>query len=243
MSTPTWNAPATGDTFSAGQITQFLGTHGCTYIFDGSAQVLGANGTDSYFGSLQSEQTWVDIPWQTSSTQTTVTRVELYFGAQSGSQPLATLSLQTDNGGIPSGTILGTPLTFVSVLSSQIVSFPYPVSGLSINTVYHWVISNIAGTTYYQALQGDGTIHGFASQSGVGTSQPSSWTSLGATLGFTVYAYVGGRLRHTWEDDGARWTTFVRAANGTVNFYVEEVGAATSVRNLVYSDGILISVS
>ncbi len=246
MATPTWHAISTGNNGSAEDINQFLGTHAITYIHEGTVQVSGSNGTAvTYFDTTEVAQIWLDQPWKTTATQTSVTRVDFYWGANSA-QPTFTLSLQTDNGsGSPSGTVVGAPINYIGGYGgSQIVSFPYPAT-LTVSTLYHWVFSDIAGPTYYQSFQGNGTVVGYAALYGSGTTQPTSWASLGATVGFDVYAGTNGPLYHTFEDAGARWTSILwtGGTNTPPTYYLESVDPFAVVRGLSYTNGVLTGVA
>src|ERR1700733_1546423 len=110
-----WHAVASGGTQSAGDITQFLATHGCALLYQGVSQVADTTTTTGNLGTnTGSAAQWVDQPFTTGASQTTITRIELWLSAQ-GTAADTTVEIRTDSGGVPSNTALFTitlPLEF-----------------------------------------------------------------------------------------------------------------------------------
>jgi len=249
MATPNWAAPGTGTGASAGHVTQFLATHAITYLYQGVSQVAGSIGTATGKPTaVSATEMWLDQPWTTAAGQTTVNRVEFSYGASSSPGNM-TLSLQSDSSGAPSGTIIGSALIVPGGLYPSafgVCSFPYIVTGLVAATKYHWVWSNVAYATGYQEFYGNNITVGTVAYYGTGATQPSSWTSFGSTLSFTVYNGIGGNLIHTYEDAGAKWTALINGANNVPSSVATVVTTPTilgSYRALSYTSGELTGVA
>ena len=200
MSNPTWRAPASGDTYKAGDITQNLFSHPATFIYQGTFNVTGAASSSGTLNTnTGSAAQYIDQPFTTAVGQTTVTRIEMNFQAN-GTGADTTIGIYADSGGNPTGTALA-QINFPSDFepgSNTTISVPINVSGLTASTLYHIVIAGTASTSNFLKLQ-DGTTSGSAAQTSP-TGVGGTWTTAGKTLLFTVYAGVNGVIRHTMED-------------------------------------------
>ena len=262
MANPSWNAPIVSNTYKAGDITQNLFTHPGSFTYQGTSKVTGAVATSGTVATnTGAVAQYIDQPFTTAALQTTVTRIELYFQINGTGADL-TIGLYADTAGAPSGAALDTiifPLEFEPGAITAI-SYPVGVTGLVAATKYHIVIGGTASTSNFCKLS-DGTTVGtqaFTSPTGVG----GTWTGVGKSLQFVVYAGVNGVLRHTSEDGAtlttggitainnnpARWTGTDYAmgsagTSGPPTTYREYVGNLRSIRTIAYSAGLPTTVT
>src|ERR1017187_1216241 len=105
MTTPNWHSVAQGQTFSATDVNQLLGTHAITYINQGATQVsyLTTAGSGSA-GNNNSGAQWLAQPFTTGASQTKITRIELYLQASAATGVDTTIEIRTDSSGAPSNT-------------------------------------------------------------------------------------------------------------------------------------------
>ena len=248
ISTPNWHAVAAAGTLSVGDITQFLGTHGCSLLYQGASQVADVSAVTGTLGTnTGAAAQWVDQPFTTGASQTTITRIELWLNEQ-GTGADTTVEIRTDNAGSPSNVTLFSvtlPLEFLAIAGAAL-SIPVNLTGLTAATKYHIVIDGTASTTNYVLLGRSATSVNAAQISASGTG---GWSGAGFTLYFNVFAGVNGVLRNTYEDAGARWTTIdytnSAAAGNTTPVHIGEytVGSLRSWRTCTFSNGQLVSVA
>jgi hypothetical protein len=251
MATPNAHGVVQNSNFSAGDINQFLGTHAITYCNQGATQVSytttgGASVLKTFSGAAQ----WLAQPFSTGASQTTISRIELYFSGSTTSGVDTTLELRTDNAGVPSNTTLysvAIPSDFQNAGGPIIwVSIPCTVTGLTAATKYHIVVDGQNSGTSNIALSW-ATNTTSVNQGVKSASGTSGWSVNGNTFLFNVFAGANGVLRNTYEDAGARWTGYdYNSSNGnttvaTVREYT--TGTLRSVRTLSYTSGALVGVA
>jgi hypothetical protein len=114
-------------------VTQFLGTHGCALLYQGTSQVADTTTVTGSLGTnTGSAAQWVDQPFTTAASQTTITRIELWLNEQ-GTGADTTVEIRTDNAGAPSNTTLFSvtlPLEFLAIAGGA-VSIPVNLTGLT----------------------------------------------------------------------------------------------------------------
>jgi hypothetical protein len=246
VATPNWHAVATAGTQSVGDITQFLGTHGCALLYQGVSQVSYLLATASVFGTnTGAAAQWLAQPFTTAAAQATITRVELNLWKQ-GTGADVTMEIRTDNAGVPSNTVLFSIVIPADFDQSGVVSIPVNLTGLTALTKYHIVIDGTADTANYLLPAYSTTSVNAGLKSASGTA---AWTSIGFTFYFNVFSGVNGVLRNTYEDAGARWTTIDYtnsvAAGNTTPVHIGEytVGSLRSWRTCTFTNGQLTSVA
>lgn len=252
MTTPTWQAATSGQPPKADHIRQFLGTHAIRNLY---AATLRASQTTAGGTSTATNGTFLAQRFTTGASQTATGYIviPLTTTVTSGTGLAATtVSLYTDNAGVPSSTILvsatvtaeyanlasgGTPTTGLI--------YPLPATGLASSTQY-WIVVAPAGTggahfTWYQSNQVTGA---FTSTNG------TTWTGQTYGLLFKVYDQAAiAPLTATWEDGGARWTASTYAPTGQLATYAEYTAGQTaagylqSFRTASYTSGQLTGVS
>ena len=245
MATPPWHAVAAAGTLSVGDITQFLGTHGCSLLYQGTSQVADTTAvTGSLVTNTGSAAQWIAQPFTTAVGQTTITRIELdLVGIGTGHD--TTVEIRTDNAGAPSNVTLFS-ITLPLEFETGIISIPINLTGLSASTKYHIVVDGTVDTSNYVAVQRSATSVNAALLSASGTG---SWSSAGFTAYFNVFSGVNGVLRNTYEDAGARWTTIdytnSAAAGNTTPVHIGEytTGSLRSWRTCTFTNGQLVSVA
>jgi hypothetical protein len=242
MSTPAWNAVVVGSPFAAGNINQFLGTHDVNaYIYQGVSTLDGvSSGTGTVYTNSGSAAQYIDQPFTTAVGQTTLTRIDIYVGANVGDGADTTIGIYADSGGAPTGTALASYVLPKEFDLNGWVSMPFGLTGLSASTLYHILIEGTTDTSNYSGFADGTTINAAAQTSPTGIG--GTWTTLGKELAYNICAGTNGLLRNTIEDGGARWVgldytaeklTTIREYNGTFR----------SVRTLTYTGGILTSVA
>lgn len=250
---PTWQAPTTGQSANAGAVNQLLGTHAITYVWSGAVQV--SNVTDAS-AHQSGNGLWLAQKFTMGASQTATGHVVCGIGSFTPSGSTlgpATLSLQADSGGAPSGTALSSVTVYTEYtyaasshgVASALVYYPLPASGLTAAGTY-WLVLSPAGTggnhyTWEESTAGTG-----ASTSANGTT----WTAQAYGFRYQVYdASAVPPLLGTWEDSGARWTAY--AYNGSLqltSLYEYTAGQTTSgyassARTLSYTSGLLTGVA
>jgi hypothetical protein len=247
MATPNWHAVAPAGALSVGDITQFLGTHGCALLYQGTVQVSYGSATGTALATnTGAAPQWISQPFVTAAAQTTISRIELdTYKVGAGAD--TTIEIRTDNAGVPSNvTLFSIVLPADFQVNGTILSIPVNLTGLTAATKYHIVIDGTASTAnYFTPAQGVTSVNAaLISASGTG-----GWASGGCTLYFAVFAGVNGVLRNTYEDAGARWTTIDYtnsvAAGNTTPVHIGEytVGSLRSWRTCTFTNGQLVSVA
>lgn len=250
MTTPTWQAATATYSALAGHVNQYLTTHATTYMWTGTLQE--SNTTDA--GThVSGNGTWLAQKITLSASQTTTgwAVLPIYSYTSSGSVlGPATLSLQADSSGAPSGTSLTSVTVYteyayaVSGGVAAQVPYPLPASGLTAGGAYWLVLSPAGnGTAHYAWEQSTAT-------SGASTSTDgTTWTAQSYGLGYTVYDQSAvAPLLGTWEDSGARWTAMSYTSGQLTGIYEytagqSATGYATSSRTLSYSGTLLTGVA
>lgn len=223
-------------------MNQFLAAHAVTYLYQGSqkaAQITSAAGTQASNGLYIAES------FTTASGQT-VTGYVMVYAAVTGSPAPWVISLQADNSGAPSGTVLSSsavPKEFVTGIGGW-VSVPLPATGLSAITRY-WIVAAAVGDS------GDKFTWQKSNQSsGCSTStNGSTWTAQAFGLMYQVFDQTATLpLAGTWEDSGARWTWLSYSSGlitGTQEYTQGQIanGYTAAQRTLSYSSGLLTGVA
>jgi|SRR6185437_148181 len=240
MATLSWDGATSGQPPLANQINQFLGTHAVTLAYTGTSQnaqtTLGS-------GSTSTNSLYIAQSFTTASAYTS-TRVVLDFAVTGSPTPL-TVSLQSNNAGAPSGTVLATIQVPSSFTSAGSLNVSMPLSAPLANATTYWIVMNAVGdpSNLYSWLKSN-QVSG-ASTSANGTT----WAAQTYGLVYQVYSGTSGSLLHTYEDSGARWTIFTYNGAGTpsqVQEYTVAQGAnqyVNSSRSYSYTNGLLTSVA
>ena len=250
MAAPAWHAVAAAGAMSVGDVTQFLGTHACTLLYQGATTVSDvATVTGTLPTNTGAAAQWIDQPFTTIAAQTTITRIELWLNL-AGTGADTTVEIRTDNAGVPSNVTLFSvllPLEFLAI-GGAALSIPVGLTGLSALTKYHIVIDGTASTANYVTV--GRSVNVASEQVQVSASGTGGWGTGGLyTCYFNVFAGVNGVLRNTYEDSGARWTTIDytnSVANGnTTPVHIGEytVGSLRSWRTCTFTNGQLTSVA
>ena len=246
MATPNWHAVATAGTQSVGDITQFLGTHGCALLYQGTSQVSYLVANASAIGTnTGAAPQWISQPFVTAAAQITISRIELNLWKQ-GAGADFTLEIRTDNAGVPSNVTLFSIVVPAEFIISGVVSIPVNLTGLSALTKYHIVFDGTSDTANYVLPAYSTTSVNAGNKSATGTG---TWSTISFTLYFNVFSGVNGVLRNTYEDAGARWTTIDYtnsvAAGNTTPVHIGEytVGSLRSWRTCTFTNGQLTSVA
>lgn len=241
MATPVWSGASVGSPPKAGQINQFLGTHASTFLYTGTSylsQLTGGAGTTST-NSLYIAQSFTPAANQ-SHGRTVLT------ASVTGAPPPLTISIQANVSGAPSGTPLVTTVVPPGFFagSATALTIPLPVA-LTGGTLY-WVVINAVGTA--------GNLYTFSHSNqvtGVSTSTNGiAWTAQAYGLLYNMFNQaVVQPLAHTYEDAGARWTTWANNANGTLAKLSEYTVAQAandyvqSIRSWTYTSGWVTTIA
>jgi hypothetical protein len=250
MATADWLAATVGQPARPGQINQFLGAHGSTWVYSGNtlqaAQTIGTGVMQSSDGQYMAQS------FATTTAQTTIGQVWLQLSTVGGSPTTATItpltvSLYANLAGAPAGSALASVTMAEQLVYTGPFWLPVPLTatGLTSGTPY-WLVVSPAGTSsaYYAWQQSNQTTGAALSTGGV------TWT--GQTFGFMfqVYDQSGGAwppLTLT-DDDGARVTVLSYSAAGQLATIAESVtaqggGTFYSTRSLTYSGAYPTGVS
>lgn len=243
MPTPTWLAATTGQATKAGQVNQFLGAHAATLVYQG-AQTAAQSTAGT--GGTNSNSLWIAQSFTTAVGQTAIGRVAPTFSITGTPTTPLTVAIYASSGGAPSGSPLVTTLLPQEFLSGTptVRSIPLPCTVT-------------ASTTYWIVTQADGDPSNFYTWSksnqvsGASTStNGTTWTAQAYGLLYQVFDQtVTPPIKHTWEDTGARWTSFgVDAFNRYTSLFEftqgqTATGYLASVRTLAYTSGVLTSVT
>lgn len=240
MTTPTWQAAASGQPPLAAHVDQFLVSHASAYLYTGAQQggqaTLGSGSTDS--DGLFMAQSF------TSGSSFPLGRVVLHLGL-TGAPATTTVSIQASSGGAPSGAALvSTTLPPVMVPgTAAAVSIPLPCP-LTSGTEYWIVVAAAGDASDYYAWSASNQASG-ASTSADGTT----WTA--QAYGF-YYSYWDQSavlpLVHDYDDAGARWTTWTWTAGRPTGLREWTAGQSAtgylaSSRTLAYTGTYLASVA
>jgi hypothetical protein len=192
----------------AAQVNQFLGTHQANFIYvgvsQGSSTTLAGTGTNS-------NGLYIAQQFTPGSTQT-IQRWLLNLSVTGSPTPL-TFTIQTNNSGAPSGTVLSTTLIPADYLTGTAANVSVPTAPVTFTgATTYWFVLNAVGDASDYFTVGRTTATSGASTSTNGTS----WSAQTYGLYYNRFdATATGNLTHTYEDSGARWTTFLWNANNT----------------------------
>lgn len=243
MATPNWLGASSNSAPQANQVNQFLGTHASTVIYTGTSQgsstTLAGSATNS--NGLYIAQTF------TPGSNQTIQRWILTLAVTGSPNPLI-FSIQTNNAGAPSGTILTSttiPAQFVAGSAGQL-SVPTGAAALTSGTQY-WFVFNAVGdvSNFYSVSR-------TTAASGASTSpNGSTWTAQAYGLYYQRFdASVVTPIVHTYEDSGVRWTTLgvnaTSRALTSLNEYTVAQAAndyVSSVRTFTSTNGLLTSIT
>ena len=239
MTGPAWLGATSGYAGQAGQVNQFLTAHAITWLYQGT-QVAAQTTLGS--GSVTTDGLWLAQQFS-SGTATACGRVVLEV-AVTGSPAPVTIGLYADASG-PTGTALATtalPKEFASG-SAAAVSIPLPVA-LTASTTY-WIVASADGDAgdYFSWSKSNQTSGAMTAPDGV------TWTAQSYGLYFQVLDQTAtGAMTHTWEDSGARWTSYAYSSGWLSR--VQEYTAGQSAngytvgsRSLSYSGNFLTGVA
>jgi hypothetical protein len=239
MPAPAWLGATSGQPGQAGQVNQFLAAHAVTYLYTGATV---AAQTTLGSGSVTTNGLWLAQSFTTSAS--TATGQVVPYLAVTGTPAPATISLYTNSGGAPSTLLAATafPKEFATGTPAAIrIPLPSAVT---------------ASTTYWIVAQADGDVSDYFSWSksnqvtGAATSPDGvTWTAQAYGFYFQVLDQSPVMpLSATWEDSGARWTSYTWAAGQLTG--VEEytagqtpAGYTAGKRTLTYSGGLLAKVA
>ena len=242
MPIPPWLAATSGSAGQAGQVNQFLGAHAVTYLYAGA---LAASQTTLGSGSVNSNSLWIAQSFTTAVSQTAVGYVMIAAGV-TGSPAPWTVSLQAGSSGAPSGTPL-VSASFPKEFANASLNFRtvlLPVTGLTPGTQY-WIVAAGGGdpSDYYTWNKSNQVSGASTSPDGV------TWTAQSYGLLYQVYDTTPVLpLTGTWEDSGARWTSYTYTSGqltGLEEYTAGQTagGYTASKRALSYSGGLLTGVA
>lgn len=214
MPTPVWQGATSGQRGSASQINQFLGAHAATLIYAGASFASQATAGS---GAVNSNSLYIAQSFATGTT-TAIGRAFLTV-AVTGSPPPLTLGIYASAASAPSGAAL-----VATVVPSNLytgtpasLSIPLPYASLIASTTY-WIVAGATGdvSNFYSFSKSNQT-------SGASTStNGTSWAAQTYGLLYNALNQAStGFLAHTWEDTGARWTSFATNTNGTPSSLTE----------------------
>jgi hypothetical protein len=251
--TPTWQAPVSGQAPRAAHVNQSLGSHSSVFVYDGTTR---ASQTTAGSTTTSTNGTWLAQSFATVAGQTTVGFVAMSLTTTTttgASLSPATVQLRTNNAGAPSTTILAsTTVTaeYSNLTSGGATTFrigvPLAVSGLTASTTYWLVVPAVGNAsnnfTWFRSNQTSG-----ASTSTNGTT----WTA--QAYGFT-YAVTDltatGQLRALYDDGGARWVWLNHASGSQqLNTIFEyNVGQTTAgylqtLKTVTYSNNVITGMA
>lgn len=240
MTAPIYQAATTGSAPRAAHVNQLLGTHAVTYLYAGAQQ---GGQTTLGSGSANTNGLYLAQSFTAGSTFS-LGRVVLTL-ALTGAPVTTTVSIQTSTGTAPSGTALvSTTLPPAMVpASAGTVSIPLPCS-LTSGTAYWIVVSSAGDASDFYTWSKSNQVSG-ASTSTNGTS----WTAQSYGFYYSLWDQSAvPPLAHSYDDAGARWTTWgwTGAEPTALTEYTAgqtASGYMTSSRSLSYSGGALVSVT
>lgn len=231
---PSWLAATSGSAPLAAQINQQLGSHAGQILRAGASI---ASVTTSGSATTGSSGQYIAQSFTMSGTAIGLVQAPISTTTTTGaSLPVTTLSLYANSGSAPVGpALVSTTITAEYAYSSTsngntnvFTTLPLPITGLTSGATYWLVLSpaNSGGNQY--------TWFRSASASGASTStNGTTWTAQAYGLRFNVFDQsLTGQVTATWEDNGARWTSYFYNSNGQINQYAEYVVAQGSQQYL-----------
>lgn len=248
---PTWLAAVAGQPGQSGAVNQFHAFHSATYMgAQGTLQSSQTTGTGIYQASYTN---WLSTTFQTGVSQTTIGTVKLQLNDVGGSPtsaaiPTLSVSLYTDNAGVPGSVVTTSTLTSEFVYTSGFwVSVPMPTTGLAASTNYHIVTQLTGSSSHYYAWQ--------QSTQGTGAATApdgATWTTQSYGLMYEVYDFTGsptnGLVGYLVEDGGLRWTQITYNSLSQPTSIAEYTAGPNGTyiyqsRNLTYTNGLLTGIS
>jgi len=240
MAAPAWIAATSGQPPRAAHVDQYLVSHAATYLYAGTQQ-----GGQTTLGSGSAATNGLFLAQSfTAGSNFSLGRAVLYL-ALTGLPATTTVSIQTSTGSAPTGTALvSTTLPPAMVpASAATVSVPLPCS-LASGTAY-WIVVAVAGdASDFYAWSKSNQVTG-ASTSTNGTS----WTAQSYGFYYSLWDQSAvPPLVHSYDDAGARWTTWGWSGAEPTSLAEYTAGQTasgymTSSRSLSYSGGALVSVT
>lgn len=255
-SIPPWSGATAGLQSTAGQVNQFLAAHPTTALWSATLQ---ANNITNGATTVGSNGLYIAQSFLTSANQSAIGYVLNPIGTTTtsgaGLAP-TTLSLYANNQGAPdvaSGPLVSATITAEYAYSNSgafttntSAYYPLPYTGLAANSTYWLVLAATASSGQYTWFQSSATSGASTSPDGV------TWTPQAYGLRYRIFDQsTTAPLLGTWEDGGARWTTYIYNTNGTLARYNEftdcqgtSVGSyVQSCRTYNYSQNMLTSIS
>lgn len=211
MPTTSFLAATSGQPMLAQHVNQLLVTHPTQYIYTGTQQQFNTTAAATSTGT---NNLWLAEKWNTQVSQTTLGYivVALSTTVTSGAVlPPTTISIYTDNAGVPGTALLTTQLTAeyanlgTGGVATNSITVPLPLKGLSAATNYWIVVQSTA------AAGGQFTWFRTTAISGAATSPDGvTWTTQSYGFIYTIFDQVrplnvAAPLVATWEDSGQRW--------------------------------------
>lgn len=255
MATPSWNGASPAQPTLAAQINQFVGAHATTSLYAATSRAsqLVAGSTSTATNGVYLAQQFTTAVGQTAIGYVSIPLTS--YTASGSSLGVITLSLYANSAGAPTGaalitTTVSTEYAYLASNSGSsataFILYPLPITGLTASTTY-WLVTNPVGTgpTHYRWYQSNQV-------SGASTStNGTTWSAQTYGLGYNVFDQgASGLLTATWEDAGARWSTFTYTATTnqlkTIAEYTVAQGAGNYVqgyRVLGYTTGYLTSIT
>lgn len=241
MSTPSWSPAITGAPASAGQVDQFLGTHGISYIYQGAS--IGGITSATATQNVNPTTPFVDQKFTMSGT--VIQRFLLRCGITGSGAPLV-VGLYTDNAGNPNTLLASVSLPTEWVGANSLISWPLQMTGLTNGSILHWAFSSPAATSGNFPVLTTGASAGFVARTAT-VFPGGTWTPLATSVDISWYnAAVTGRIVNTWEDSGLRVTGVNFTAAGVVAQVYEWTSGATplqSFRQVAATSGVLTGVT
>ena len=239
MLTPAWLAATPGYAGQAGQVNQFLGTHAVTCLYQGNTV---AQQTTLGSGANNSSSTYLAQSFNSGSA-TAIGQVVLYLNV-TGTPPPVSVALFADSGGPAGAPLASTPFPkeFTSGTAAA-VSIPLPAA-VTPSTTYWLVLDTLGdGSDYFAWFKSNQTSGASTSPDGV------TWTAQAYGFYFKVLDQSPVLpLAATWEDSGARWTSYSYTSGqltGVQEFTAGQTagGYTAGKRALTYSGGLLTKVA
>lgn len=227
MAAPTWLGATSGQLPASGQINQFLVTHPSSIVYTGVEQDRLATAGS---GAVDSNSLYIAERFTPSANYTTG-RVVLTL-AVTGSPTPWVVTLNSNNAGAPSATVLAGPTAVPAQYvpgSATAVSIPLPGAAVVSGTSY-WIVAQAVGdaSDFFAWSKANGA-------SGASTSTDgTTWTAQAYNLLFQVWdSTMVLPLTHTWEDSGARWTAW--QSSSYIPTGLQEYTVAQGTNQYVYS--------
>jgi len=209
-----FNAAASNNPVFAGQINQFLVDHNVgLYAYDGVLQVQNTTAPTTSYKTNTGGSTGVPQmlaqAFTVGASNFTLGRLELSVaaavstGGSSGADTVVTI--QTNNSGAPSGTILAScylPASWLTT-TAQILSLPLTCA-LTASTTYWIVVSSTASASFYDLISSGGV----ATVAYTSVNGGTTWSAGATELYFCLYDNTGGLLRGIQADAGNQQQSF-----------------------------------